>query len=155
MVNTEDVEYVSGHSLNILLSVAGDRNSSMVLLYIVYYDDISKASVMRWHQTYPLWTLPVQVKATVFFESIAYLSVLAQRYDEWENKLFVGIIPFSFMNKIGKDIMLHFGGTGMTKLITPSLTFNNMKMLTYDLIPFYSGPPIAQLMQQVRLICFT
>ena len=156
------VEHVSGHSNNTLIPLAGgggDSDSSMVLVYIIYYDTgDSKDIAMRWHKTYPDWTLPAKVNSSAgMLESLAYHSVLSPRYHEWKDKLYVGVISYSSMNHIGHRIMRVFYKSGIAKLAKPFLSSYTMEMVTYDIVPFFNGPSVfvgTNLTQKVQMRLF-
>jgi hypothetical protein len=68
-----------------------------VLIYIVYHDEESK-QIAEKYKAYP-WAKPMYIPSTKYLESISY-KILAEREEEWKEKQYVGVLKYSFEEKI-------------------------------------------------------
>ena len=123
-----------------------ERNSNHILFYIIYHDDVSKKKATEYHLKNPSWTIPVEIRSTVFFESIMYRDILPFRYQEWEDKDYVGIMTYKIASVTNLSTILRG-----TLINLESDVF--MQQYKYDVIPLCMWTVKNQkLMLQVILI---
>ena len=108
------------------------HTSNHILFYIIYHDDVSKKKAIEYHLKNPSWTIPVEVRSTVFFESIMYRDFLPFRYQEWEDKDYVGIMSYKVASRTNLSTILND-----TLINLESDVF--MQKYKYDVIPLCMG----------------
>ncbi len=109
------------------------NNPPQILLYIIYHDDKSKLKALHFHQEFPNISVPVFIRSTRFFESIAYREILPMEFDVWKNKDYVGILSYKVAAQWQEN------GQLIKLLNNASIPYDNsvdMNSYQYDVVPF-------------------
>jgi hypothetical protein len=126
-------------------STSTNYSSSNILLYIIYHDEASNEIALKCHSLFPAFTMPIFIKSTVFFESIVYRKILPSRYNDWKDKIYVGIISYKVMESLTSALNTIFELSSISDLIDQNsdissylskdvISSSNRQL--YDLIPF-------------------
>lgn len=68
------------------------------MVYVLYHDDTSKAYI---DQHYPFsWVKPVFIPTTNYFESIFFIKMMRELYDEWKDLDYVGVMTWKANQKV-------------------------------------------------------
>lgn len=112
---------------------------SPLLLYIVYHDPPSQLLAFQANAKFSNFTIPVYVRSTKFFESIAYRDIFPCRKHEWEDRTYVGIISYKVISSLGNDFHSYLKIANISHLIDTgfvNLDKKSANLFYYDVVPF-------------------
>jgi hypothetical protein len=106
-----------------------NNTSPSFMIYIIAHDQQSFATAKHYAANLT-WAKPVLIRSTVYFESIAYVDVFPERYSEWADLSYVGMLSY----KVAKGSIVPIQGMhSFAKLIRDAASEG------FDCVPFIRG----------------
>lgn len=116
-----------------------NNQTTNILIYIIFHDDNSRKSAFQSHFKFSNITRPIQIPSTRFFESIAYKEVFPNRYEEWKDKDYVGMMSYKVAQRYtcSSQLLDVFNNISFSIHDTKMSSKLDIQQLPYDFIPMF------------------